>query len=138
MSSIDDVATERSSVFHLFSRPTLAATLMLGGGVTQVRAAGFAGLLVGLFLLALAETSVSFRRRERHNPWLKWMLLGVAACLVAVLGVPPLRALMGLAPPDQQTVMAVGAMVLASSAWLAALHAGARGLQSRGVASPAS
>jgi len=115
-----------------------AVLLMLGGGVTQVRAAGFAGLLVGLFLLALAESSVSFRRRERHNPWLKWMLLGVAACLVAVLGVPPLRALMGLAPPDQQTVMAVGAMVLASSAWLAALHAGARGLQPRGVASPAS
>jgi len=115
-----------------------AVLLMLGGGVTQVRAAGFAGLLVGLFLLALAESSVSFRRRERHNPWLKWMLLGVAACLAAVLGVPPLRALMGLAPPDSQTVMAVGAMVLASSAWLAALQASARGLRSRGVASPAS
>jgi Ca2+-transporting ATPase len=115
-----------------------AVLLMLGGSAAQVRTAGFAGLLVGLFLLALAESSVSFRRHERHNPWLKWMLLGVTACLAAVLEVPPLRALMGLAPPDQQTVMAVGAMVLASSAWLAALQAGARGLRSRGVASPAS
>jgi hypothetical protein len=66
------------------------------------------------------------------------MLLGVATCLAAVLGIPPLRTLMGLAPPSPQTVMAIGAIVLASSAWLAALRMGACRSRLRGAASPAS
>lgn len=124
----------------------LAALLIAGCAVllthidnaTQVRTAGFAGLLVGLFLLALAESSVGFQRREHHNPWLKWMLLGVATCLAAVLGIPPLRTLMGLAPPSPQTAVAIGTIVLASGAWLAALQMSARRSRLRGAASPAS
>jgi Ca2+-transporting ATPase len=115
-----------------------AVLLAQGDGPAQARTAGFAGLLMGLFLLVLAESSIGFRRRERHNPWLKWMLLGVATCLAAVLGVPPLRTLMGLALPNPWTVMAVGATVLASGAWLAALQMGARGSRLRGLASSAS
>lgn len=114
-----------------------AVLLTYAGSAAQVRTAGFAALLVGLFLLALAESSVGLRRRERPNPWLKWMLLGVVTCLAAVLGIPPLRALMGLAPPGPQTVMAIGAIVLASGAWLAALQMSVRGSLPRGAASPA-
>jgi Ca2+-transporting ATPase len=113
-----------------------AVLLMHGSDATQIRTAGFAGLLVGLFLLALAESSFGFRGHERRNPWLKWMLLGVAVSLVVVLGVPPLRALMGLALPDPRTGTAIGAIVLASAAWLAALKVGARGLPARAAASP--
>jgi Ca2+-transporting ATPase len=113
-----------------------AVLLGQGGSAGQVRTAGFTGLLVGLFLLALAKSSIGFSRRARRNPWLKWMLVGVAACLAAVLGIPPLRALMGLAPPDPRTVMVIGAMVLASGAWLAVLQMGARGLRPRGATSP--
>jgi hypothetical protein len=55
-----------------------------------------------------------------------------------VLGIPPLRTLMGLAPPSPQTVMAIGAMVLASGAWLVALRMGVRRSLSRVAGSPAS
>jgi MFS family permease len=34
MTDTDALSADKSSVFHLFSRPVLAATLMLGGGVT--------------------------------------------------------------------------------------------------------
>jgi len=116
-----------------------AVLLVQGGGAAQqVRAAGFAGLLVGLFLLAMAESSVGFLHRKRRNPWLKWMLLGVVVCIAAVLGIPPLRTLMGLALPNAQTVMAIGAMVAASGAWLALLKMSARGSRSRGAALSAS
>jgi len=116
---------------------TAGCTLLLeqGGSPVQVRTAAFAGLLVGLFLLAMAESSFGFRGHERRNPWLKWLLLGVAISLAAVLGIPPLRALMGLDLPDPQTVTAIGAIVLASGAWLALLKMGARGLRRRAVAS---
>jgi Ca2+-transporting ATPase len=112
-----------------------AVLLMHGGDVAQTRTAGFAGLLAGLFLLALSESSFGLRRHERRNPWLKWMLLGVATCLAAVLGVPPLRALMGLAPPSPQTVAAIGAIVLVASAWLATLKLGVRRSLPRGTVS---
>ena len=116
-----------------------AMLLVQGGGAAQqVRAAGFAGLLVGLFLLAMAESSVGFLRRKRRNPWLKWMLLGVVVCLAAVLGIPPLRTLMGLALPNAQTVISIAAMVAASGAWLALLKMSARGSRSRGAALSAS
>jgi Ca2+-transporting ATPase len=113
-----------------------AVLLMHGSDAAQARIAGFAGLLVGLFLLALAESSFGFRRHECRNPWLKWMLLGVAACLAVVLGIPPLRALMGLALPDLRTVTAIAAIALASAAWLVLLKVGAHGLRPRGAASP--
>ena len=115
-----------------------AVLLVHGGDAAQIRAAGFAGLLVGLFLLAMAESSIGFMHRKRRNPWLQWMLLGVMICLVAVLGIPPLRALMGLALPDAQTVMVIGAMVAASGVWLALLKMSARGSRSRGAALSAS
>ena len=115
-----------------------AVLLVHGGDAAQIRAAGFAGLLVGLFLLAMAESSIGFLHRKRRNPWLKWMLLGVVTCLAAVLGIPPLRALMGLALPDAQTVMVIGAMVAASGVWLALLKMSARGSRSRGAALSAS
>jgi Ca2+-transporting ATPase len=112
-----------------------AVLLMHGGDAAQTRTAGFAGLLVGLFLLALAESSFGFRGHERRNPWLKWMLLGVTVSLAVVLGIPPLRALMGLALPNPWTVAAIGAIMLASAAWLALLKTGARGWRPRAAAS---
>jgi Ca2+-transporting ATPase len=111
-----------------------AVLLMHGGGAEQARTAGFAGLLVGLFLLALAEGRVGFRRRERRNPWLKWMLLGAAASLATVLGIPPLRALMGLALPNLQMVAVICTTVLATGAWFVALQLSTRGPRLRNVA----
>jgi Ca2+-transporting ATPase len=90
--------------------------------------------LSGLFQLVLANHDRWFRRRERRNPRLKWMLAGVALVLTAVLGIPALRTLMGLAWPNAATVTAIAAVVLAMSAWIAALRAGARVLRPRRTA----
>ena len=105
-----------------------------GAGIAQVRTLVFVGLLSGLFQLVLANHDRWFRRRERRNPRLKWMLAGVALVLTAVLGIPALRTLMGLAWPNAATVTAIAAVVLAMSAWIAALRAGARVLRPRRMA----
>lgn len=115
-----------------------AMLLTHGGDAEQARTAGFTGLLVGLFLLTLAESSIGFRSHARGNPWLKWMLLGVAVSLALVLGIPPLRALLGLAPPEPGTMVATGSMVLAAGAWLALLRTGVRRARLRGTAAPTS
>jgi Ca2+-transporting ATPase len=114
-----------------------AVLLLQGSGAAQVRTAGFVGLMTSLFLFASANGSAGFFRRKHCNPWLMWMLLAIAACLAAALGIRPLRTLMGLAPLDLQTTAAIGAMVLASSMWLALLKIVARRLRSRGSGSPA-
>jgi Ca2+-transporting ATPase len=115
-----------------------AVLLMDGGDATQSRTAGFAGLLVGLVLLTLAESSFGDRGHKRRNPWLKWIFLGVAVSLAVVLGIPPLRALMGLALPDPRTVTIIGAIVLASGVWLAVLRTGVRRTRLHDAASPPS
>lgn len=112
--------------------------LMHAADAAQVRTAAFAALLVGLFLLALAESRIGLQHRERRNPWLGWMLIGVAASLAVVLGIPPVRALMGLAPPSLPTWEVIGVTVLASGAWLAALQLGAHGSWPRSAAPRAS
>ncbi|WHZ18098.1 MAG: P-type ATPase [Rhodanobacteraceae bacterium] len=111
-----------------------AALLSIGAGTAQIRTMVFAGLLVGLFLLVLANRDGARWNRNRRNPWIKWMLVGVATVLTCVLGIPALRDLMGLALPDASTTTAIGAVVLAMSAWIVVLRMGARAMRPRRVA----
>ncbi|HEX5959890.1 MAG TPA: HAD-IC family P-type ATPase [Rhodanobacteraceae bacterium] len=112
----------------------LAALLLAGcgvllaqsAGVEQVRTLVFAGLLVGLYQLALANHGRSPGRTHPRNPRMKWILVGVAVVLAAVLGIPWLRALMGVSWPDPVTVAALAAVILAMFAWTTLLRVGTR------------
>ncbi len=113
-----------------------ALLLAQGEGAAQVRATAFAGLLAGLFGLALANHGGGLWRRGHRNPWLMWMLVGVAAVLAGVLGIPALRALMGLALPDPSAAATLGMMLLLLSAWLVLLRLGIQGSRRQRAVSP--
>jgi hypothetical protein len=65
-----------------------------------------------------------------------WMLVGVAAVLAGVLGIPALRALMGLALPDPSAAATLGMMLLLLSAWLVLLRLGIQGSRRQRAVSP--
>lgn len=102
----------------------LAALLLLGYGTMlgsgldteQSRTAVFLALLAGVFALTLAN-----RRRPlalRGNRWPAWMLLAVAALLLALTGVPFMRTVMGMARPTPIALGAMATMLALALAWL--------------------
>jgi Ca2+-transporting ATPase len=129
-------------VYALILGAGLAALVLAGCGwllaggtdAAQVRTVAFAGLMIGLFQLVLANHGGGLRRREQRNPWLKWTLAGVIVVLIAVLGLPVLRALMGLAFPGLRAAMVLAAIVVSMFAWVALLRAGTRRTRPRGAA----
>jgi Ca2+-transporting ATPase len=101
--------------------------LLLGQGMpaAQSRSAVFIALIVGLFLLTLANRDASrpaLARAPAKNPWLARMFGGVALLLAVVVGVPFLRDVMGLALPDPLMLLAIAAMLAATIAWLELLR----------------
>lgn len=112
----------------------LACLLLLGcavllarsASIDQVRTLAFAILLAGVYLLVLANRRRAGRRPHARNPRMKWVPIGVACVVSGALGIPWLRALLGLAWPEPVTALAFAAVLLAASAWIAALRAGAR------------
>ena len=107
----------------------LAAILLLGYGVllgqgmdlAPSRTAVFLALVIGLFLLILANRDVShslLNRMGPRNPWLPRMFGGVTVVLVLVIGVPFFRGVMGLALPDNPALLGAFGMLLATLAWL--------------------
>jgi Ca2+-transporting ATPase len=105
----------------------LGYSLLLGQGVdaVQSRSAVFIALVLGLFLLTLANRHPSrpaLRRDPAKNPWLPRMFGGVALMLVVVIGIPFFRGVMGLAIPDLITLLAAVGMLLVATVWLELLR----------------
>jgi P-type Ca2+ transporter type 2C len=101
--------------------------LLLGQGLdaAQGRSAVFIALVLGLFLLTLANRDLSHPalvRTPAKNPWLPRMFGGVALMLVVVIGVPFFRSVMALALPGVITLAAVAAMLGVATAWLEGLR----------------
>lgn len=106
-----------------------AAILLLGYGVllgqgmdaAQSRTAVFLALVIGLFLLILANRAVSralLTRLRTKNSWLPRMFGGVAVMLGLVIGVPFFRNVMMLALPDGPGLIGLACMLLAAMVWL--------------------
>jgi Ca2+-transporting ATPase len=97
--------------------------LLLGQGLdaAQSRTAVFMALVLGLFLLTLANRDVThslLTRLRAKNPWLPRMFGGVATMLALVIGVPFFRGVMGLALPASPAWLGAVGMLLAALAWL--------------------
>jgi Ca2+-transporting ATPase len=98
--------------------------LSLGWSAAAARTVMFVGLAACLLLLVLVH-------RQRHaaaapgqgNRWWLVMVAGLAAILVVVLGIPPVRELLALATPGPATAAAIALVVLALLCWLAFLPA---------------
>jgi len=110
-----------------------AGILLLGYGLllgqnldaAQSRGAVFITLVIGLFLLTLANRDVSrpaLARTPAKNPWLPRMFGGVALMLAVVVGVPFFRSVMALALPGAIALAAVAAMLGVGTAWLEGLR----------------
>jgi Ca2+-transporting ATPase len=90
-----------------------------GVDAMQARTDVFIALVIGLFLLILANRSRSHPLlASLSNPWVARMFGGVAMMLIAVIGVPFLRGVMALALPDAGALGWSIAMLLAIVAWL--------------------
>jgi Ca2+-transporting ATPase len=91
-----------------------------GGDVAQARTAVFAALVGGVFALTLANRQGS--PGAARNPWVGRMLAAVLVMLAAVIAIPFLRRVMGLAVPDARTVLAVAVMLAVAVGWLALMR----------------
>ncbi|MGA8277373.1 MAG: cation-translocating P-type ATPase [Rhodanobacteraceae bacterium] len=97
--------------------------LLLGHGVDvmQSRTAVFTAMVIGLFLLILANRDPArslLARKAAKNPWLPRMFGGVAVVLTLVISVPYLRGVMGLALPQTSAVAWAAAMLGVIVMWL--------------------
>ncbi|EIM02959.1 cation-translocating P-type ATPase [Rhodanobacter thiooxydans] len=122
-----------------------AAILLLGYGLlldqgldaAQSRSAVFIALVLGLFLLTLANRDLSrpaLARLPARNPWLPRMFGAVALMLAAVVGLPFLRGVMGLAVPGALALLATIGMLAAAVVWLELLRRRARGTARKAAA----
>lgn len=92
-----------------------------GWSAGQGRAVVFSALVLAVMLLILANRDPSrpvLRGAAAANPWLWRMAAGVAALLVAVLGLPWLRGLMGLALPGARGLALAAGLVALCLVWL--------------------
>ncbi len=92
-----------------------------GWSHAQGRSVVFGTLVLGVMLLIWANRDLSrpawFGVTDR-NPWLWGMAAGMAVLLLAVLGIPWLRALMGLELPGYQGLAAAAVLIALCLAWL--------------------
>ncbi|MEX8496092.1 cation-translocating P-type ATPase [Sphaerotilus sp.] len=108
----------------------LAAVLLAGDAwlgqwqtdAAQTRTAVFTALVAGVYLLTLANRSPRATSMAR-NPWLIRMGAAVLVLLLALMGVPWLRQLMGLAWPTPACALVGVAMVATGAGGLAVLRA---------------
>jgi P-type Ca2+ transporter type 2C len=91
----------------------------------HIRATVFAGLVLGLFLLVLANRDLRhavFASLQLRNAWLARLLVAVMAMLAAIVGVPWLRQVMGFAIPPVAAFGVVAAILLSAVAWMEVLR----------------
>jgi Ca2+-transporting ATPase len=102
--------------------------VLTGRGWPQdvIRTSIFIALVAGVFMLVLASRS---SRRTRvagqlvRNPWLMRLALMALAMMALILGLAPLRELMGFAVPTRASLLAIVAILGAEAAAMAVLHA---------------
>ena len=110
-----------------------AAILLLGYGLLLAhgvdaahgRTAVFMALVLGLFLLTLANRDLSrslLARMTAKNPWLSRMFGGVVALLAVVIAVPFFRGVMGLVVPGSASLVYSALMLTTSCIWLEGLR----------------
>jgi P-type Ca2+ transporter type 2C len=104
-----------------------AAMVSWGWEGSSIRATVFIALVLGVFLLVLAnrdlQHSLAASLRQR-NPWLARMLVGVLAMLALVFGVPWMREVMSFSIPQPMALGFCALMLLAAAAWTEALRRG--------------
>jgi len=92
-----------------------------GWSHAQGRSVVFGTLVLGVMMLIWANRDLSrpawFGVTDR-NPWLWGMAAGMGLLLLAVLGIPWLRALMGLELPGYQGLAAAAVLIALCLAWL--------------------
>lgn len=96
----------------------------------HIRATVFAGLVLGLFLLVLANRNLGhslLANLRLRNVWLVRMLVAVMVMLALIVAVPWLRQVMGLTIPPIAALGFVIAILFAATVWMEALRLG--GLQ---------
>jgi Ca2+-transporting ATPase len=99
----------------------LAWLVHQGGHPDQGRAVVFSTLVLGVLLLILANRDLSRPALwgvTDPNPWLWRMVTAVGILLAAMLGIPWLRGLMGLALPGAQGMAMVAGLLALCLAWL--------------------
>jgi P-type Ca2+ transporter type 2C len=106
-----------------------SAWVMVSRGWEQgaIRVTVFAGLVLGLFLLVLANRDVRrtlFGSLLLPNVWLARMLLFVMGVVALIFAVPWLRQIMGFAIPAPVTLGIVAVIVLAAIVWMEVLRMG--------------
>lgn len=126
-----------------FEARKLALALIEGGGISAVllcgygllieqgfgdqegRAVVFSGLVLGLFLLILANrdaTQPALWGFSANNFWIRGMFAAVMLLLGAVVMVPFLRSVLGFAPMNPSTLGAVAALFCGIALWLEILR----------------
>jgi Ca2+-transporting ATPase len=102
-----------------------AGLARLGWSAAQGRTVVFGTLMLSVMLLILASRTsprAAPGGLAQPNPLLKHMALGMCLLLAAVLGLPWLRQIMGLALPDLASVGALAALLTLCVVWLALLR----------------
>ena len=102
--------------------------VLAGRGWPQdvIRTSVFIALVAGVFMFVLASRSsrrTGVAGQRVRNPWLMRLALMAVAMMALVLGLAPLRDLMGFAPPTQGSVLAIAAVLGAEAVTMAVLHA---------------
>ncbi|HVC15869.1 MAG TPA: cation-translocating P-type ATPase [Rhodanobacter sp.] len=113
-----------------------ALLLGRGGDPAQSRTAVFTTLVLGVFLLTLANRNLSrslLASLNAANPWLPRMFGGVLAMLAVVIGVPFFRSVMQLAVPNLTLLGACAGMLGVAVVWLEVLRRTARYLKVRSL-----
>jgi P-type Ca2+ transporter type 2C len=124
------------NVAYALLQGTGLAAVLLGGAWALVsrgwapgplRATLFVGLVMGLFLLVLANRDLQhsvFASLRQCNAWLLRMLFAVVAMLVLIFAVPWLRQVMGFSMPGAGAAGVVALILLVSIVWMEALRIG--------------
>jgi P-type Ca2+ transporter type 2C len=111
--------------FALLMLAGFGLMLLIGLAANQARSAVFIALVLGLFLLILANrqpTAAIFVRERPGNPWLIRMFIGITSVLVLAVGVPFLSRIMQLSIPTPIALAFVLAMLVLTVAWLEGLR----------------
>ena len=131
-------------IYAIIQGAGMAGVLLLGNGLllgqglgdTEARVAVFLGLVLGLFLLILANrdlTRPALWGIANSNYLVKRMFGGIALLLALVMALPFLRGVMGFAAPDTD-LLAVGLVLLAGiGLWLEILRRLGRDLVREGI-----
>ena len=105
-----------------------------GWGAAQGRAVVFSTLVLSVLLLIVANrdlTRPAFKGLTAANPWLWRMAAATSLLLAAVLGLPWLRQLMGLAPPGATGLAVAALLLLLCGVWLEGVRRAGPRLQLR-------